>query len=123
MGFRYAMKNIYNKYRIPLMVVENGMGAKDELLGGQVEDEYRIDYLRSHIAQMSQTMAEGVDIIGYMIWSPIDVISNSTGEMDKRYGLIYVDRDNNGQGTLKRIKKKSFYWYKQVIASDGEELE
>lgn len=123
MGFRYAMKNIYNKYRIPLMVVENGMGAKDELLNGKVVDQYRIDYLRAHITQMRQTMAEGVDIIGYMMWSPIDVISNSTGEMDKRYGLIYVDRDNDGQGTLERIKKKSFYWYKQVIASDGEKLE
>lgn len=122
LGFRYSLKNIYNKYRIPLMVVENGLGANDKFESNQINDVYRIEYLKAHIEEMEKAIEEGVDLIGYMVWSPLDIISNSTGEMSKRYGLIYVDRNDDGSGTLKRTKKKSFYWYKKVISSNGENL-
>ncbi|WP_212926975.1 6-phospho-beta-glucosidase [Oceanobacillus sp. J11TS1] len=122
-GFRITANQLYDRYQKPLFVVENGLGAKDEISAdGTINDDYRIDYLRQHIAEMSESIEDGVDILGYTSWGPIDIVSASTGEMKKRYGFIYVDRDNEGNGTLKRIKKKSFDWYKNVIASNGEEL-
>ena len=102
----------------------NGLGAYDKPdENGYVEDDYRIEYLREHIKNMKDAVEiDGVDLIGYTTWGPIDLVSAGTGEMSKRYGFIYVDRDDFGNGTLKRSKKKSFYWYKQVIDSNGENL-
>ena len=104
------------------MITENGLGARDVLENGRVHDSYRIDYLRRHIEQMRLAIDDGVDLIGYTPWSAMDLVSVSTGEIDKRYGFIYVDRDNRGNGTMKRYRKDSFYWYKQVIESNGENL-
>ncbi|WP_305153246.1 6-phospho-beta-glucosidase [uncultured Dubosiella sp.] len=124
LGFRITINELYDRYQKPLFVVENGLGAKDTIASnGAIQDDYRIDYLRKHIQAMKDAVEkDGVDLIGYTTWGCIDLISNGTGEMEKRYGFIYVDRDNLGNGTLKRIKKKSFYWYKDVIASNGEIL-
>jgi 6-phospho-beta-glucosidase len=122
-GLRWALNNIYNRYQIPVMVVENGLGAVDVIEeDGSINDDYRIDYLREHIKQMKEAIADGVDLIGYTSWGCIDLVSASTGEMKKRYGFIYVDKDNEGNGTLNRLKKKSFYWYKKVIETNGEDL-
>ena len=122
-GFRITANQLYDRYQKPLFVVENGLGAVDKVEeDGTIQDDYRIDYLRQHIAQLAEAIKDGVEIIGYTSWGPIDIVSASTGEMKKRYGYIYVDRDNEGNGTLKRIRKKSFYWYKNVIATNGEEL-
>jgi 6-phospho-beta-glucosidase len=121
---RIALNQIYERYEIPLMVVENGLGAIDTLIekNGEytVEDDYRIDYLRRHIKAMADAIADGVDLIGYTSWGPIDLVSAGTGQMAKRYGFIYVDKHDNGTGSLARYKKKSFYWYKKVIQSNGE---
>ena len=107
-----------------MFVVENGLGAKDEFVNDTVEDDYRIEYLRRHIQNMKDAVdLDGVDLLGYTTWGPIDLVSASTGEMSKRYGFIYVDRDDYGNGTLKRYKKKSYDWYKKVIASNGEDLD
>ncbi len=124
LGFRITINEIYDRYQKPLFVVENGLGAKDEPdENGYVEDDYRIDYLRKHIEQMKAAIEEdGVPMLGYTTWGPIDLVSAGTGEMSKRYGFIYVDRDDAGNGTLKRSKKKSFDWYKKVIATNGEDL-
>lgn len=123
-GFRITANQLHDRYQKPLFVVENGLGAVDTVTPeGAVDDSYRIDYLQRHIAEMGEAIQDGVEIIGYTSWGPIDIVSASSGEMKKRYGYIYVDRDNEGQGTLKRIKKKSFDWYKQVIASRGADLE
>lgn len=122
-GLRWTLNNIYNRYRIPLMVVENGLGAVDEALAdGSINDDYRIDYLREHIEEMKEAVNDGVDLIGYTPWGCIDLVSASTGEMKKRYGFIYVNKDNDGNGDLSRSRKKSFYWYKKVIETNGEEL-
>ena len=123
-GLRYALNEIYGRYRIPLMVVENGLGAYDvKGEDGIVHDSYRIDYLRAHIEQMEKAVNEdGLPLMGYTTWGPIDLVSASTGEMKKRYGFIYVDKDNDGNGTLARSRKDSFYWYKKVIASNGTDL-
>jgi 6-phospho-beta-glucosidase len=122
-GLRWSLNNIYNRYQIPIMVVENGLGAVDTVeADGSINDDYRIEYLREHIKEMKEAIADGVDLIGYTTWGCIDLVSASTGEMEKRYGFIYVDKDNEGKGTLKRIPKKSFYWYKKVIETNGEEL-
>ena len=99
------------------------MGNVDVLENETVNDDYRIDYLREHIQAMKEAVADGVDLIGYTYWGPIDIVSAGTGEMKKRYGFIYVDKDNDGHGTLKRYKKKSYDWYKKVIESNGEELD
>ncbi len=109
----------------PLFVVENGLGAIDTPdENGDVEDDYRIDYLRQHIQTMNDAInIDGVELWGYTTWGCIDLVSAGTGEMKKRYGFIYVDRDNDGNGTLKRTKKKSFDWYKKVIASQGTDLD
>lgn len=103
--------------------VENGLGAQD-VVGpdGSIHDGYRIDYLRQHIEQMRIAIEHGVDLMGYTMWGCIDLVSASTGEMKKRYGFIYVDKDNDGTGTLARSRKDSFWWYKKVIASNGEDL-
>ncbi|MMZ63169.1 Aryl-phospho-beta-D-glucosidase BglH [compost metagenome] len=100
--------------------MENGLGAQDVLLDNDtVEDDYRIDYLDRHFAEMAEAIQDGVPLLGYTSWGPIDLVSAGTGEMKKRYGYIYVDRNNDGTGTLRRVRKKSFHWYKQVIASNG----
>lgn len=123
LGLRITLNSLYDRYQKPLFIVENGLGAKDELINGTVEDDYRIDYLREHIKAMKDAIElDGVDLLGYTAWGCIDLISASTGEMSKRYGMIYVDRDDLGNGTFKRYKKKSFEWYKKVIESNGEDL-
>ncbi|ADL50783.1 glycoside hydrolase family 1 protein [Clostridium cellulovorans] len=123
-GLRYTLNHIYDRYQIPLMVVENGLGAVDVVeADGSINDQYRIDYLRDHILQMEEAVKDGVELIGYTMWGCIDLVSAGTGEMKKRYGFIYVDKDNEGNGTLERAKKKSFYWYKKVIETNGEDLE
>lgn len=121
-GLRYTLNEIYDRYHIPVMIVENGLGARDEVVDGKVHDTYRIDYLNKHIEQMKLAVEDGVDLIGYTSWGCIDLVSASTGEMAKRYGFIYVDKHDDGSGTLKRIRKDSFYWYQKVIASNGEDL-
>ena len=124
LGLRITMNSLYDRYQKPLFIVENGLGAVDEVgANGTINDDYRIAYLREHIKAMKAAVEEdGVELWGYTSWGCIDLVSASTGEMKKRYGYIYVDRDNEGNGTLKRIKKKSFDWYKKVIASNGENL-
>ena len=128
MGLRITLNALYDRYRKPLFVVENGLGAVDELVEGEngemtVIDDYRIEYMRDHIKAMRDAVTEdGVDLLGYTMWGPIDLVSAGTGEMKKRYGFIYVDRDNDGNGTLARYRKKSFWWYKKVIESNGEIL-
>jgi 6-phospho-beta-glucosidase len=122
-GFRITANQLYDRYQKPLFVVENGLGAVDTVNEeGKVEDSYRINYLQKHLEQMREAIEDGVDILGYTSWGPIDLVSASTGEMKKRYGYIYVDKDNDGNGSLTRIRKSSFYWYKKVIASNGEDL-
>lgn len=119
-GLRYTLNEIYSRYEIPMMVVENGLGAYDTVeADGSINDDYRIDYFRKHIVEMEKAIEDGVNLIGYTSWGCIDVISGGTGEMSKRYGFIYVDKDDKGNGTLERSKKKSFYWYKKVIESNG----
>lgn len=122
-GLRYALNEIYDRYHLPLMVVENGLGAYDKVeKDGSIHDEYRIEYLRAHIRQMKLAVEDGVDLMGYTPWGCIDLVSASTGEMAKRYGMIYVDKHDDGTGDLSRRKKDSFHWYKRVIASNGEDL-
>ena len=122
-GLRYTLNWLYDRYQLPLFIVENGFGAVDEMIDGKVNDDYRIDYLRSHIQEMKKAVEiDGVDLIGYTVWGCIDCVSFSTGEMKKRYGFIYVDKENDGTGTLNRSKKASFDWYKKVIETNGEEL-
>lgn len=123
-GLRLTLDEIYDRYQLPLFIVENGLGEKDQLDDNDViNDDYRINFLNDHIKQVLKAMNDDfVDVIGYATWGPIDLISVGTGEMKKRYGFIYVDLDNRGNGTLKRIKKKSFYWYKEVINSNGESI-
>lgn len=121
-GLRYYLNEIYGRYRIPLMIVENGLGAKDVLENDKVHDSYRIDYLRSHIEQMLEAINDGVELMGYTPWGCIDLLSLSTGEMAKRYGFIYVDKDDQGNGTGVRIRKDSFYWYQKVIKTNGSDL-
>lgn len=122
-GFRLVCNELSDRYRKPLFVVENGYGGVDEPdENGVINDTARIDYGRRHIQEMAEAIADGCDIMGYTWWGPIDIISAGTGEMKKRYGFIYVDKDNEGKGTLKRSKKRSFEWYKAVIASNGEQI-
>lgn len=121
-GLRYTLNHVYDRYGLPIMITENGIGARDVFEDGQIHDPYRIEYIKEHIEQMRLAIDDGVDLIGYTPWTAIDVISCSTGEMAKRYGFIYVDRDDNGNGTNKRYRKDSFYWYKRVISSNGNEL-
>ncbi|WP_207695887.1 6-phospho-beta-glucosidase [Enterococcus sp. DIV0212c] len=124
LGLRTTMNDLYDRYQKPLFIVENGLGAVDiPDENGNVIDDYRIEYLAAHIQAMKDAVElDGVDLLGYTTWGCIDLVSAGTGEMKKRYGFIYVDRDNEGNGTLKRSKKKSFDWYKKVIATNGEDL-
>lgn len=122
-GFRYAFNNLWDRYHKPLFIAENGLGALDKVEDGKIHDQYRINYLRSHIEQMREAVKDGVEVIGYASWGPIDIISYSQAEMSKRYGYIYVDLDDEGNGTGDRIKKDSFYWYRDVIKSNGENLD
>jgi len=122
-GLRLALNDLYDRYQMPLFVVENGLGARDKIEeDGLINDAYRIAYMSGHIKAMKEAIADGVDLRGYTMWGPIDIVSNGTGQMSKRYGIIYVDLDDNGNGTGKRLKKKSFNWYREVIASNGEIL-
>ena len=126
-GLRIALNEIYDRYEIPLMVVENGFGALDEVViedgVERIHDPYRIDYLRAHVADMGKAIDDGVDLIGYTWWGPIDVVSAGTGEMRKRYGFIYVDKHDDGTGDLHRARKDSFFYYQKVIKSNGEDLD
>ena len=119
-GLRYTLNMFYERYEKPLFIVENGLGAKDELIDGKVDDQYRIDYFDAHFREMYNAIYEdGVDLMGYTSWGCIDLVSESTKQMSKRYGFIYVDADDLGNGTYKRYKKKSFDWYKHVIETNG----
>lgn len=123
MGLRYSLNEIYDRYHLPIIIVENGLGARDTIeADGSINDDYRIDYLRQHIVQMKEAVKDGVDLMGYTPWGCIDLVSASTGEYAKRYGFIYINRYDDGTGDFARMKKKSFYWYKNVIATNGEEL-
>ena len=123
LGLRISLNQLNGRYRIPLFVVENGMGARDTKdEDGMIHDDYRIDYLREHIKAMGEAIEDGVDLIGYTSWGCIDLVSASSGEFSKRYGFIYVDKHDDGSGTLGRERKKSFFWYKNVIATNGSEL-
>ncbi|MDO4345176.1 MAG: 6-phospho-beta-glucosidase [Eubacteriales bacterium] len=124
LGLRHVLNRFYDRYQLPLFIVENGLGAEDQLtetLQGEktVEDDYRIDYLRDHIRQVYEALQDGVPVMGYTAWGCIDLVSASTAEMRKRYGFIYVDRDDTGAGTFARYKKKSFFWYKELIRTNG----
>lgn len=124
LGLRITLNQVYDRYQKPLFIVENGLGALDEPdENGYVEDDYRIEYLREHIRAMKNAVEEdGVELMGYTSWAPVDLISAGSGEMKKRYGFIYVDKQEDGSGTLARSRKKSFYWYQRVIETNGEEL-
>ena len=122
-GLRYSLNELYDRYQVPLMVVENGLGAIDEFEDGKIHDPYRIDYMKAHVKAMEEALEDGVDLIAYTPWGCIDLVSASTGEMRKRYGFIYVDMDDEGKGTLDRYRKDSFYWYEKCIKSNGEDLD
>jgi 6-phospho-beta-glucosidase len=126
-GLRYILNELYDRYELPLFIVENGLGARDELIEDEngdltVNDDYRIKYLNDHLVQVGEAIADGVDVMGYTSWGPIDLVSQSTGEFRKRYGYIYVDRNDDCKGSFDRYKKKSFNWYKEVIKTNGENL-
>lgn len=124
LGLRITMNMMYDRYQKPLFLVENGLGARDEPdANGEINDDYRISYLREHIRAMGDAIADGIPVIGYTTWGCIDLVAASTGEMSKRYGFVYVDRDDRGNGTLARRRKRSFWWYKKVIASNGADLD
>lgn len=126
-GLRYILNTLYDRYEKPLFIVENGLGAVDKLVEDEngnktVIDDYRIKYLNDHLVQIAEAIEDGVELMGYTTWGCIDLVSASTAELKKRYGFIYVDRNDDGSGTLKRYKKKSFHWYKEVIATNGKSL-
>jgi 6-phospho-beta-glucosidase len=121
---RIALNQLWDRYHKPLWIVENGIGVNDQIAAdGKIHDKERISYLQQNIASMRDAVnLDGIDLMGYTMWGCIDLVSAGTGEMRKRYGFVYVDRDDRGQGSLKRLPKDSFYWYKKVIASDGADL-
>lgn len=126
-GLRYILNQLYDRYQLPIFIVENGLGAKDRLVQDEtgeytVTDDYRISYMREHLRQVLEAIEDGVEVLGYTCWGIIDLVSNTSNQMSKRYGLIYVDREDDGSGSLKRYRKKSFEWYKKMIASNGEYL-
>lgn len=118
-GLRLVMNQMYERYRVPLFIVENGLGAKDVVENGQIHDDYRIAYMNDHLKASSEAVLDGVELMGYTSWGCIDLVSASTGEFSKRYGFIYVDLHDDGTGTGERLRKDSFYWYKAVIAENG----
>lgn len=126
-GLRWVLNRLWDRYQLPLFIVENGLGAKDQLVEVDGEltvlDDYRIAYLNDHLLQVAEALRDGVDVLGYTSWGPIDLVSASTAQLSKRYGFIYVDRNDDGSGTLERHRKKSFGWYAEVIASQGGTLE
>lgn len=121
---RIALNTLWDRYHKPLWIVENGLGAVDKVTeDGKIHDDYRIDYLQKNLKSMRDAVEiDGVDLMGYEMWGCIDLVSAGTGQMSKRYGFVYVDRDDQGNGTMKRTPKDSFYWYKKVIASNGDDL-
>ncbi|TDT58858.1 6-phospho-beta-glucosidase [Enterobacter sp. AG5470] len=123
LGLRTLLNMLWDRWQKPLFIVENGLGAKDMVeADGSINDDYRIDYLNDHLVQVREAIEDGVEVMGYTSWGPIDLVSASKAEISKRYGFIYVDRDDSGNGTLARSRKKSFYWYRDVITSNGESL-
>ena len=123
-GLRIALNQLYDRYHKPCFVTENGLGARDEISpDGKIHDAYRIAYLRDHIRAMQEAIEDGVELLGYTIWGCLDLVSMSDIQMSKRYGMIYVDADDEGNGTYRRRKKDSFDWYKKVIASNGSDLD
>lgn len=122
LGFRYTLNELWDRYQVPLFPVENGLGTQDEVVDGKIHDEYRVDYLRQHLQALKEAIRDGVDVMGYAYWGPIDIVSAGSFQMSKRYGFIYVDKDDEGNGTLERIKKDSFEYYKHVIETNGAEL-
>ena len=123
LGLRITCNTLYDRYNKPLFIVENGLGAKDIIEDGKIHDTYRIDYMREHIKAMNAVINEdGIPLLGCTFWGIIDLVSASTGEMSKRYGMIYVDKDDKGEGTYNRLKKDSFFWYQKVIKTLGEDL-
>lgn len=122
-GLRVLLNLLYDRYQKPLFIVENGLGAKDVVTEkNTIEDDYRIAYLNDHLVQAREAVLDGVELMGFTSWGPIDLVSNSEAQLDKRYGYIYVDRNDKGEGSLKRIPKKSFYWYQEVIKTNGSSL-
>ena len=122
-GLRLALQELYDRYQLPLFVAENGLGAVDKVEeDGSINDNYRIDYLQKHMKAMKTAVQNGVDLFGYTMWGPIDIVSNGTGQMSKRYGIIYVDLDDDGNGTGKRLKKKSYGFYSELIKTNGKYL-
>lgn len=122
-GLRLMLNQLYERYQVPVFIVENGLGARDEVEpDGTIRDTYRIEYMRDHLIAVREAIADGVDLMGYTSWGCIDLVSASTGEYAKRYGFIYVDQHDDGSGTMKRVPKESFYWYRDVIAANGENL-
>ena len=123
LGLYNCLSQYWDRYEKPLMIAENGLGALDVVEeDGGIHDTYRIEYLRQHIIQVQECRKDGVDILAYLSWAPIDMVSSSSAEMSKRYGYIYVDLDDYGKGSGKRLKKDSFYWYQHVIKTNGKEL-
>ncbi len=122
-GLRVALNEYYDRYQISIFITENGMGFLETINEDHtLHDTYRVDFLRDHIAQIKEAIYDGVDVRGYYAWGPIDIVRCSSSEMKKRYGFIYVDLDDYGQGTGRRYLKDSYYWYQKVTASNGEEL-
>ena len=126
-GLRYILNQLYDRYQLPLFIVENGMGFKDQLIQDEsgiytVRDNYRMEFFRQHLLQVAEALKDSVPVLGYTSWAPIDIVSNSECQMEKRYGFIYVDRNDQGEGTLERYRKQSFYWYQEVIKTNGGSL-
>ncbi|ALL03732.1 6-phospho-beta-glucosidase [Streptococcus anginosus] len=120
MGLRITLNKLYDRYQVPLFIVENGLGALDKVeADGSIHDSYRIDYLKEHIKQMYESIEDGVELMGYTPWGCIDLVSASTSEMSKRYGFIYVDADDEGNGSYDCSRKDSFFWYQKVIETNG----
>ena len=122
LGFYNALSQYWDRYQVPLMIAENGFGYEDIFEDSTVHDQYRIDYLKVHIEAMGEAIEDGVEVIAYLPWGPIDLVSSGTAEMTKRYGFVYVDFDDYGQGTGDRFKKDSFFWYQKVMNSNGKDL-
>lgn len=122
LGFRYTLNELWDRYQVPLFPVENGLGAKDVVEHGQIHDPYRMSYLNEHLSALKEAIKDGVAIMGYTYWGPIDIVGAGTFQMSKRYGFIYVDKDDEGNGTLNRIKKDSFHYYQQIIHTNGKDL-